>query len=77
MDRREFCSKLGAAALLAAGFSRAFAKGGKAEPVDIVTGIRTEALVQAVAGLNEGDTVIVSGTQQLRTGMAVTIDNLH
>ena len=52
-------------------------KGGKAEPVDIVTGIRTEALVQAVAGLNEGDTVIVSGTQQLRTGMAVTIDNLH
>lgn len=52
-------------------------KNGKAEPVDIVTGIRTEALVQAVAGLNEGDTVIVSGTQQLRTGMAVTIDNLH
>ena len=52
-------------------------KDGKAEPVDIVTGIRTEALVQAVAGLNEGDTVIVSGTQQLRTGMAVTIDNLH
>ena len=52
-------------------------KGGKAEPVDIVTGIRTEALVQAIAGLNEGDTVIVSGTQQLRTGMAVTIDNLR
>ena len=52
-------------------------KNGKAEPVDIVTGIRTEALVQAVAGLSEGDTVIISGTQQLRTGMAVTIDNIH
>ena len=52
-------------------------KNGKAQPVDIVTGIRTEALVQAVAGLEEGDTVIISGTQQLRTGMAVTIDNIH
>ena len=52
-------------------------KNGKAEPVDIVTGIRTEALVQAVAGLSEGDTVIISGTQQLRTGMAVTIDYIH
>ena len=52
-------------------------KNGKAEPVDIVTGIRTEALVQTVAGLSEGDTVIISGTQQLRTGMAVTIDNIH
>ena len=52
-------------------------KNGKAEPVDIVTGIRTEALVQAVAGLEEGDTVIISGTQQLRTGMAVTIDNIR
>lgn len=52
-------------------------KNGKAEPVDIVTGIRTETLVQAVAGLEEGDTVIISGTQQLRTGMAVTIDNIR
>ena len=52
-------------------------KSGKAEPVDIVTGIRTEALVQAVAGLEEGDTVIISGTQQLRTGIAVTIDNIR
>lgn len=52
-------------------------KNGKAEPVDIVTGIRTDALVQAVQGLNEGDTVIISGTQQLRTGMTVTIDNIY
>ena len=52
-------------------------KNGKAEPVEIATGIRTEALVQAVAGVEEGDTVIISGTHQLRTGMAVTIDNIH
>ncbi len=52
-------------------------KNGKAEPIDIITGIRTEALVQAVKGLNAGDTVIISGTQQLRTGMAVTIDNIY
>ena len=52
-------------------------KGGKAQPVDITTGIRTEALVQVVAGVNEGDTIITSGTQQLRTGMAVTIDNIY
>lgn len=52
-------------------------KNGKAQPVDIVTGIRTEAMVQAVSGLNEGDTVIISGTQQLRTGMKVTIDNIY
>ncbi len=52
-------------------------KSGKAEPVDIVTGIRTEALVQAVQGLAEGDTVIISGTQQLRTGMPVTIDHIY
>lgn len=52
-------------------------KNGKAQPVDIVTGIRTDALVQAVSGLNEGDTIITSGTQQLRTGMAVTIDHIE
>ena len=52
-------------------------KKGKAEPVDSVTGTRTEALVQAVAGLEEGDTVIISGTQHPRTGRAVTIDNIR
>ena len=52
-------------------------KNGKAEPVEIVAGIRTEALVQAVKGVSEGDTVIISGTQQLRTGMPITIDNIY
>ncbi len=52
-------------------------RNGKAEPVEITTGIRTESLVQAITGLAEGDTVIISGTQQLRTGMDVTIDNIY
>ncbi len=52
-------------------------KSGKAQPVDIITGIRNESLVQAVKGLAEGDTVIISGTQQLRTGMPVTLDNIY
>ena len=52
-------------------------KSGKAQPVDIITGIRNESLVQAVKGLAEGDTVIISGTQQLRTGMPVTLDKIY
>ena len=51
-------------------------KSGKAQPVEITTGIRTEALVQVKQGISEGDTIIISGTQQLRTGMDVTIDNI-
>lgn len=52
-------------------------KSGEAQPVDIITGIRNESLVQAVKGLAEGDTVIISGTQQLRTGMPVTLDKIY
>lgn len=52
-------------------------KNGKAQPIEIITGIRTDALVQAVQGLHQGDTVIISGTQQLRTGMTVTIDHIY
>ena len=49
---------------------------GKAEPAEITKGLRTEAQVQVLKGLNVGDTVIVSGTMQLRTGMKVQITNL-
>lgn len=52
-------------------------KSGKAEPVDIITGIRTDARVQVIKGIAEGDTVIISGIQQLRTGMPVIIDNIY
>lgn len=48
-------------------------KNGKAEPVEITKGLRTDALVQVLRGLNVGDTVITSGTMQLRKGQAVQV----
>ena len=51
-------------------------KSGKAEPVDIITGIRTASEVQVIRGLHMGDTIITSGTLQLRTGLAVTLDKI-
>lgn len=51
-------------------------KGGKASPVEIKTGIRTESQVQVLEGLNVGDTLIISGTLQLRTDLPVKIDNI-
>ena len=48
-------------------------RSGKAEPVDVVTGIRTESEVQILDGLQEGDTILTSGTLQLRKGLDVKI----
>lgn len=50
---------------------------GTAEPAEIAIGIRTESRVQVLDGLNVGDTVVVSGVMQLRTGMKVSIDHLN
>lgn len=52
-------------------------KSGKAEPVVITKGLRTDANVQVLEGLNTGDTLIVSGTLQLRTGLSITLDNIN
>lgn len=48
-------------------------RGGKAEPVDITIGLRTDSEVQVVEGLQRGDTILTSGTLQLRKGSAVNI----
>ena len=48
-------------------------RNGKAEPVDVATGIRTDAEIQIVKGLEFGDTILTSGTLQLRKGSAVNI----
>lgn len=48
-------------------------RGGKAQPVVVNTGIRTDRMVQITSGLQAGDTVITSGLLQLRPGMAVEI----
>ena len=51
-------------------------KNGLAQPVEITTGLRTDAEVQVVRGLQVGDTIITSGTLQLRTGLPVKLDNI-
>lgn len=49
---------------------------GKASPVEIKTGLRTESLVQIISGLSIGDTLITTGTMQLRTDMDVVLDHI-
>jgi membrane fusion protein (multidrug efflux system) len=52
-------------------------KAGKAQPAEIITGLRTESHVQVQHGLSAGDTLITTGVMQLRTDMPVIIDNLN
>lgn len=51
-------------------------RNGAAQPTPITKGLRTESQVQVLKGLCEGDTVITSGTMQLRTGQKVKISHL-
>ena len=51
-------------------------KSGKAQPVEITGGIRTASEVQVIEGLQMGDTIITSGTLQLRTALPVTLDQI-
>ena len=48
-------------------------RNGTAQPVEIKKGLRTDKEVQIISGLEVGDTVITSGTMQLRMGMKVEI----
>lgn len=48
-------------------------RNGKAEPTAITIGIRTDAEVQILDGLQAGDTILTSGTLQLRKGSLVKI----
>lgn len=52
-------------------------KNGTAIPVEIKKGIRTESLVQVLEGITPGDTVITTGTMQLRTGQKVILDSVN
>ena len=52
-------------------------KNGKARAVTVRTGLRTESSIQILAGLNLGDTIITSGTLQLRTDLPVKLDNVE
>ncbi|MBQ5814692.1 MAG: efflux RND transporter periplasmic adaptor subunit [Flavobacteriales bacterium] len=49
---------------------------GKATSVPVKTGLRTDALIHIVEGLEMGDTIITSGTLQLREGLPVKLDHV-
>jgi membrane fusion protein (multidrug efflux system) len=51
-------------------------RNGKAQQVELARGLRTESNVQILNGLQQGDTLIVTGVMQLRNDMPVTIDHL-
>jgi membrane fusion protein (multidrug efflux system) len=51
-------------------------KSGKAYPVMVTTGLRTESLIQIQDGLQFGDTLLTSGILQLRQDLPVTLDTL-
>lgn len=49
-------------------------RNGKAHAVTVKTGLRTDALIHIVEGLSVGDTIITSGTLQLREDLPVKLD---
>jgi len=46
---------------------------GEAQPRSVETGLRTERNIQITSGLAPQDTVIISGLQRLRPGLAVRL----
>ena len=52
-------------------------KSGKAVPTEVITGLRTDSQVEITRGLQIGDTIITSGTLQLRTDLPVKLDNIE
>lgn len=52
-------------------------KAGKAMPMKIVTGMRTDAQIEIVEGLQEGDTVIVTGIMSLKPEAPIKITKMH
>jgi membrane fusion protein, multidrug efflux system len=60
------------------GSSKVFVyRNGKAQPVQITTGLRTESMVQVIDGLVAGDTVLTTGLLQLRPGMSVELTQIQ
>lgn len=52
-------------------------RNGVAEPQKVETGIRTDAGIQVIEGINTGDTIITSGIMQLRRGMSVKLTDVQ
>ena len=58
------------------GYKVFVSRGGKAEEVNVITGLRTEQRVQITKGLQAGDTVITTGIMQLKAGTLTKIINV-
>ncbi|MBE0676878.1 MAG: efflux RND transporter periplasmic adaptor subunit, partial [Bacteroidales bacterium] len=52
-------------------------RSGKAMPVKVTTGLRTESVIQITSGLSFGDTIITSGILQLRQSLPVVLDKVE
>ena len=52
-------------------------KNGKAHAVEVKTGLRTDAEIQIIDGIKAGDTLLTSGTLQLREGLPVKLDAIE
>jgi membrane fusion protein (multidrug efflux system) len=52
-------------------------RNGKAQPVTIETGLRQDADIQVISGLQEGDTLITTGVLQIKPGADVTITSMQ
>ena len=52
-------------------------KGGKAQPVDVITGVRDSTNLQVLEGIKVGDTVITSAILYLRPGVDVEFSKLN
>ena len=50
-------------------------KGGKAKQIELTLGRRMASRVQALGGIQSGDTLITTGVMQLRDGMAININD--
>jgi membrane fusion protein (multidrug efflux system) len=52
-------------------------KGGIAESREVETGIRKDALIQVLRGIEAGDTVITTGVLQIRAGAPVRLTGIE
>jgi membrane fusion protein (multidrug efflux system) len=51
-------------------------RGGNADFVDVVTGVRDSSMVQITSGLNKGDTVVVTGLLSVKPKSKITINRI-
>lgn len=51
-------------------------KKGKAQSINVTTGLRTESKIQITSGLKFGDTLLVTGIMQLRQNLPIVLDTV-